>query len=143
MNNQKLSEMLDVKAHLAPQLIADSAVTTDRVAMGTNFRRVVFTFWTDATFVDTDCDIDIALYEATASSGGTTAALSGKTATLVAPAVAGMVKASIEVSEDELSDGYGYVYASLLGDGETQTAYATGIAICGDARELPVSNNLA
>jgi len=97
--------------------------------------KVSFYFAADSTYVATDADLTLQVYENATNSTSGGVALTGKVLTLAPPASGTAKKQGVvDVKASEMTSGKSFLYAEILGDSATQTAIVSGLAIAGDLR---------
>jgi hypothetical protein len=90
---------------------------------------VSFVLAADSSYIDTDADLTLQVYEVAANvvTGGV--ALSGKTITIAGDASAAKKQGIVDVLDTEMTDGMRYLYAEIVAAGATQTAVVSGVAL--------------
>ncbi len=133
--NSTFSERVAVVAATDPQTISNTNVDSDYADMS-KFGRVAFVV--SVGNIDAATTVDVALYEATDSSGTSAAAITGKAVTQLT-ATDDNKQVVIEVADSDLAAGFTHVACKVTVAGTTADASVVGMGI--NAREEPARNN--
>lgn len=142
--NQLLNEELAVVASFDAFAVVDTLQATNEAIDMSLFEKASFIVITDDTYIDTDADLTIQLFEVATQAVTGGVALTGKAITLEALAGAAVHFGQVDVRNDELTEGKSFVYAEVIAAGATQTAVVSVIGLAGGIKNgLGKDNSLA
>ena len=142
--NQLLNEELAVVASFDAFAVVDTLQATNEAIDMSLFEKGSFIIITDDTYIDTDADLTIQLFEVATQAVTGGASLTGKAITLVAVAGAAVHFGQVDIRNDELSEGKSFVYAEVIAAGATQTAVVSVIGLAGGIKNgLGKDNSLS
>ncbi len=129
--NALIQEQVSYAASFDPAAVVATLQATNEAIDMSQHEKASFILTTDDTYIDTDADLTIQLFKSAtqAVTGGTL--MTGKAETIAGAVGAGVVSAQIDVRDDELGDGFDFVYAEVIAAGATQTAIVSIIGLGG------------
>jgi hypothetical protein len=140
-SNGLLQEQVAIAASFDAFAVINVLQATNEAADMRKFEKASFIMQTDDTYIDTDADLTIQLFKVAiqAVTGGTL--MTGKAVTIAGAVGAGVLTAQVDVRDDELGDGFRFVYAEVVAAGATQTAVVSVIGLGGGIKNGIASDN--
>jgi len=134
--NKLLQEEISIGASFDAQAVTNSAAVASNESIDmSKCYKASFLLQSDSTYINTDADVTLNVYEVATDvqTGGTL--IAGKTVTISGGASAGVVSGQVDIRDSDLTDGKRYVYFEVVGAGATQTSVMSAVGLMGGLKD--------